>query len=720
MSVMKTKQPPPQSSPPRLLARQSHQIRLLANLTILTCVVVLLVHLPALSARAISFDDDQYLIDNPLVRNPSWSSARRFLTEVLEPSTVGGYYQPLAMISLMLDCAMGATPDNLVPFHLTSLLLHLANTALIILLLYLLFGRPWIAAALGLLFALHPMTVEPIPWIGERKTLLAAFFALLSLNLYLRFAAAPNRKLYLACILTYLLALMSKPTTTPLPLLMLLIDFWPLRRLKRKVVAEKIPFFLLAAVFAVITYLSQTRTAGSALPTQYSPERVPLILCHNIIFYPLKIIYPANLSSHYPFPNPLALSHPMVLAGLIGTSLLIPLLLISLRWTRALLTGWLFFFIAILPTMQIIGFSDVIASDKFAYLPSLGFLILLASFFAWLHRTPGIHAKSRNLASAALILVLAALEARATRTQLDYWNNSVTLFQHMVKVAPNALPPHNNLGAALESQGQLDQAIHHLQLALRIDPNFPFSHYNLAKILQSKGDLEKALAHYRIALRFQPLHPKIFYNMGLLFEAENNIEKAIDHYNKALRAQPRHFKAHNNLGAILVDTGDLPNGILHLTKALQLSPDYPPAQYNIAIAFERKGRLDLALTHFRRAALLEPDSPMPLSRIAWILAVSPDPNQRDPDRAVRLAQRASDLTPAPTTEIMDTLAAAYAAAGRFTHAMKTARLALAAASNTEDQFLARQIGERLDLYKQAKPYRLPPPQHQDPHDPNLP
>ena len=163
---------------------------LLAVLITCVCAAVIAVHWPALSAQALSFDDNQYLVNNTLVKSPSWFSAWKFLSQVLEPSTVGGYYQPLSMISLMLDYSLGGRVENLLPFHRTSLALHAANTALIIVLLYLLFGEVWIAAAVGLLFGLHPMTVEPIPWVGERKTLLAAFFALWSLFFYLRYTHA--------------------------------------------------------------------------------------------------------------------------------------------------------------------------------------------------------------------------------------------------------------------------------------------------------------------------------------------------------------------------------------------------------------------------------------------------------------------------------------------------------------------------------------------------
>ncbi len=284
-----------------------NKLPLTIGLLIIVCAVVFVAHWPAFNAGALSFDDTQYLTENKLVQNPSWTSAKRFLTEVLRPSTVGGYYQPLTSFSLMLYHAMGGRADYLMPFHRTSLILHVAHTTLVIILLYLLFGRIWIAAAVGLLFGIHPMTVEPIPWVGERKTLLAAFFAVWCLVLYVRYTHKNDKRFYVGSVIMYILALMSKPTSTPLPMLMLLMDFWPMNRLKWRTVWEKLPFFAIAGISVVITYISQSTTSGASLPGEYGPWRVPLVLCHNIVFYLYKIIWPVNLSSHYAFPKPLDL-----------------------------------------------------------------------------------------------------------------------------------------------------------------------------------------------------------------------------------------------------------------------------------------------------------------------------------------------------------------------------------------------------------------------------
>jgi len=468
-----------------LTIRSAYKTRLLAGLLVAVCAAVLAAHWPALSTKATFFDDGQYLTENQLVQNPSWTSARRFLTEVLEPSTVRGYYQPLAMISLMADYALGGRPDNLRPFHRTSLILHIANTVLVIVLLYLLFGQAWVAAGVGLLFGLHPMTVESICWLSDRKTLLAAFFALLCLLLYIRFTRKENyRKLYTGCMAMYVLAWMSKPTSTPLPLLMLLMDFWPLGRLKWRAVLEKLPFLAVGGLSAFVTYISQSRTADVAMPGGHGLERILLILCHNIIFYPCKIVWPVNLSSHYAYPQPLELSNSMVLAGVVGTCILIPLLMISLRWTKAILTGWLFFFVAIFPTMGVVGFTIVIAADKHAYLPSVGLLMLLASFMIWFSNTSTIMNFSlRRVAVVMLVLILAGAEAVATRRYLVYWRDSVSLNEHILTLTPDAAPVHYELGYTLQLQGRLDQAISHYNKTLLINPNHVDAHNNLGIIL---------------------------------------------------------------------------------------------------------------------------------------------------------------------------------------------------------------------------------------------
>ena len=689
-----------------LSKRSAPKIGLLTGLLLVVCAAVLAAHWPALSAQSLSFDDDQYLLENQLVQNPSWTSARRFLTEVLEPSSVEGYYQPLAMISLMLDYAMGGRPDNLTPFHITSLCLHIINTSLVIVLLYMLFDKVWPAIIVGLLFAVHPMTVESIPWVGERKTLLAAFFALSCLILYVRFTRKSNWRLYISCLIMYVLALMSKPTSLPLPALMLLMDYWPLRRLKQRAVVEKLPFFVIGGISAIVTYVSQSRTSFTALPSEYHPGHIPLVLCHNIIFYLYKIIWPVNLSSHYPFPRPLAISDPMVLAGVIGTCVLLVLLLISLRWTRALLTGWLFFFVAIFPTMGVIGFTNVIASDKFAYLPSVGLLMVLAWLLGRLWtRVSG--SLAHRIIIVVFILAVATSESIATRRYLVHWQTTEGLYKYMLGLTPNVSILHFNYANALREKGQLDRAIKHFNNALRINPRYSEARSNLGLSFLEVGKYDEAIKHFNEALRLKPNLPNTINNLAVALREQGKINEAIKKWKKALEIEPSHPYAHFNMGRAMTGQRKYDEAIEHFNQALQSKPDYLKARINLARILLELGRVKPAVEQYYQILKLKPQAIYVLNDLAWILATTEDKKIYNPPNAVELAQKACELTKYNQPQLLDTLAVAYAAAGNFGEAIETAERALNLALSSNQQQLADEIKNHLELYRHGQAYREP-------------
>jgi len=586
---------------------KASQVRLLVVLLVIVCAAVAGTHWPALSALALSFVDTHYITENPLVQIPFLGSAKRFLTEVLEPSTVKGYYQPLSMISLMVDWALGGRADNLRPFHRTSLILHTANTALLIVLLYSLFGSVWAAAGAGLLFGVHPMTVEPIPWVGERKTLLAAFFAFCCLVVYVGYARRGGFKLYLGCMALYVLSLLSKPTGTLLPVGMLVMDYWPLKRWKRGVVLEKAPFFIICVVSAIITYISQSRTLAAKMPTEFGPARVPLILCHNIVFYLYKIVWPVRLSSHYAFPQPLALSETMVLAGVIGTCILIAGLIVSLRWTRAAFAGWFFFFLTILPTMQIVGFSDVIASDKFAYMPSAGLLMVVVSSVLLLAGSKGArHFVSRSAAVCAIILISAGAEMMATRRYLVHWRDTVTFTKHMLSLTPNVAPMHNHLAIALGAEGKLDEAIRHYRRAIEIRPGYSKAYNNLGGLLARQRKFDEAVKCFHRALESEPDFVEAYVNLAAVFKAQGNVEDAVGHLETALRINPRCAEAHNHLGSILADKGKFDEAAAQFRLALAVGPRSVRFLNNLGSALAAQGKYDQAVGYFRRALEVEP------------------------------------------------------------------------------------------------------------------
>ena len=587
--------------------RLTSGVGLVTVLTIAICAAVLVTHWPALSAQAISIDDSMYFVNNFLVRTPSWESARRFFTEVLEPSSVRGYYQPLTMISLMLDYALGGQGDSLRPFHQTSLVLHIANTALIIVLLYQLFGSAWVAAAVGLLFGVHPLTVEPIPWIGERKTLLAAFFTLWSLVFYVRYVHRGNLKNYFGCFVMYVLALISKPTSTPLPVMLLLMDFWPLRRLKWRTVLEKAPLFVIGGISAVITYISQERTASIITPQTYGPMRVPFLICHDIIFYLYKMILPANLTSHYPFPSPLGLSNPMVMAGVTGTCILILLLIVSLRWTRAALTGWLIFFIMVFPTLQTFQFSDAVASDKYIYLPSIGLLMILAAFLGWVCGTDGTRRHTaKYMAIAIIVLILAGAESVATQRYLADWKDSVSLYARMARISPNSIYANNNLGAALGEEGDIKQAIECFNRTLEIDSNDVDARINLGKIFADQGRYDEAMSYYNEAIRLSPNESEVYNHIAVIFIGQGRIDEAMAVYREGLKHRTNDpALLHTGLGTLLFQQGKIDEAISELQLAVKLRPN-STAFNNLGIAVASGGRLDEAIEYHKKAIGLDP------------------------------------------------------------------------------------------------------------------
>lgn len=767
-----------------LSQRSASRTGLLAALIVLVGQLVMFAHWPSLSAQALMFDDEQYLTENYLVQNPSWESAGRFLAEVSKPSTVRGYYQPLAMISLMVDYALGGRIENLVPFHRTSLALHVMNTILVAVFVYLLFGQALAAAVVGLLFGVHPLTVEPIPWVAERKTLLAAFLALWCLIFYVCYAKRSSWKLYGTSVLMYVLALMAKPTSIPLPLLMLLLDYWPLRRLSKKTILEKMPFFVIGAIFGVLIFISQSGTFGVRTPGKYGMGRIVLILCHNIVFYLYKFIWPVRLSPFYPFPVPFTLKNPMVLAGVIGTCLLILALLISLRWTRSLLVGWLFFFVAIFPTMGVIGFHDMIAADRHAYLPLIGIMLVLAWFLGqFLHAATSISSRRiQQVGTLAVIVIVALLEALATRRYLACWKDTESIHQRMLAVAPHEPIVHNSLAVALSEQGRfdeavihytealrhktsiakalglkvgiaskvhfnlantlrqlgrLDDAVIHYEMASRIRPGQAHVHNNLARTLAELGKLDEAIAHHTEAIRLKPDYARAYCYRGIAFAMQSKLNEAVADFNQAIRIKPNYVVAHKNLGValfnqgkfdqaieqfrralsigprdaetycnlgiVLQSDGKLEEGISHFRQSLEIMPDNPEAHCNLGKALAMKGQPDEALKHFREAFRLKPNWPAPLNHMAQILATHPDPKIRDSSEAIVLAERAAQLTEYQNASVLDTLAAAYAAAGRFEQAVTTAEAALELASAAKADELVISIRKQLQLYRQAKP-----------------
>jgi tetratricopeptide (TPR) repeat protein len=635
----------PSAGAGRGLGPRSRETALFAALAVVLAGVVAVVHAPALSAQSHALDDHMYMINNPLVRNPSWDSVGRFLGEVTKPSSVRGYYQPLTMISLMIDYSLGGRPDDMTVFRRTSLTLHVLNSVLMATVVFLCFRNAVVAALAGLLFGLHPMTVEAVAWMGERKTLLATFFSLASVVAYLLYARRPHWSSYAACAALFVLALLSKPTSTPLPVVLLLLDYWPLRRLSWRSALEKTPLLAIAGLSAVLTVVSQASAAAVQSPDEQGLARNVLIVCHNIVFYLYKVAWPADLAPFYPFPPTPLIHQPMVIVGVIGTVLLLAGLLVSLRWTRALLTGWLIFFVAITPTLGVIGFTIVIASDKYAYLPALGLVLVIAAGLTAAWACGGAPRKTWvRAATVGVVVLTAGFEAAATRQYLQVWQTTEGLYRHVLARAPDAYEPLYNLALRLNERREYAEAAELLRRAVERNPNHWRVHqgYNdlgvslmgLGNEARSANDFKAALDHFRAAhealeaavrLRTNPDlatdDSRAYTNLGLVQyrvglirrqlnqpnEAEKSFARAEEYLRQGVTANPDNDTAYFNLAIVLAGPLERPAEALeYAQRALRLSPRNATRHYNMAVTLNRLGQREAAIGYLRQTLALNP------------------------------------------------------------------------------------------------------------------
>lgn len=641
--------------------RGSHRGIELAAAVVIVGALVAAAHWPVLGAQALSLDDRSIVTNNPLIEHPGLASVERIFRDIM-PSKYTGYYIPLSMVSLMLDDAMGGRPDDLRAFHRTSLTLHVLNTMLIVLLLYGLFGATIPAALAGLMFGLHPLTVEPTAWVTERKTLLSTFFALACILSYVLHCRRRERAWLAASVAFYAMALLGKPTVVMLPLLLLLLDYWPLKRFDRGAVLEKWLFFLLFIGSAIITVISQERTRGIM---HYDYLQWPLRACYVLAFYGAKMIRPVNLSSVYEPPVPLALSNPAVLPGIVAVCALTALVVVLWRRTRAPLIGWIFFVLALAPTLGLVKYSWLIASDKYVYFPAVGILIVIGFGLtaAWRGRARrGVTLKA--VLCFAVVSIL-AFEARGVRATLGNWTDSITLYRHMAAVAPNSAVIQTDLGVLLYETSSREEAMGHLRRAVELDSTLAVAHFNLGNALGAEGRLAESIAQFRTADELWPGDVATICNLGTALALAGRLDEAAVQFTRALRLEPGTVVALDQLGSVLMLQGRTEEAVGRFREALAAEPGSPDINFRLATALQKLGRSDSeAAACLRQSVRARPDWPEPIEALARLLATSTAPTVRDPQEAVRLAERAVDLTGGKDPKALDALKAARAAAGR--------------------------------------------------------
>jgi Flp pilus assembly protein TadD len=535
------------------------------------------------------------------------------------------YWHPMTWLSLMLDYELyGLSPSG---YHLSNLLLHILSVLFLFLALRRMTGSIWQSGFVASLFALHPLNVESVAWAVERKNVLSSLFLMLTLWFYARYVERSTLGRYLLVLLVFALGLMSKPTLVTVPLILLLLDYWPLNRLQPvptgghfdqpsthsmlfggrtsqafRLILEKVPFFVLATISIFLTVLSSQHLEALVATTS-----VPLSLrigngLISYVSYIGKMIWPSNLAVFYPPPE--TIPWWQVAAAILFLMILFFLVLRTLKTRPYLAVGWLWYVVTLVPSLGLVqaGLWPAMA-DRFAYIPLIGLFLMVA----W--GVPELLAKYRyrKTVFAICTTVLLASFTMVTILQVRYWRDSFTLFQQAVKVTTNNYVAHDSLGNALAQKGMLEQAIAHYQEALKINPNLVNTHNNLGVALLKRGEINRAIAHYYQALRLKSDSAETHNNLGVALFNLGQLDKAISHYRTAIKLDPNFSKAHNNLGNALARKGKLDEAISQYSRALELKTNYPEAHNNLGVALAQQGKMDEAIVHFDQALRLKPD-----------------------------------------------------------------------------------------------------------------
>lgn len=522
--------------------RRDHTVYLIcAALIIITAVIFSQVS----QFDFINLDDPSYVYENPHI-------AAGFSHNTLVwafTTTREGAWQPLVWLSYLVDHEMDEL--NAGTYHTTNLILHVANVLLLFLLFLRITGAKWKSAFIAALFAIHPLHVEPVAWIASRKDVLSTLLWLLTLMAYARYVSAPCRKRYALVVVAYVLAVMSKPMVMTLPIIMLLLDYWPLERMKSpidgklllRLVKEKIPLLIISGFSLAFAFAGQI--SGRSLGTlgQY-PLGVRLanaVLSYFI--YIVRTIWPTRLALYY--PHPLNSIPVLYTVGSVVFLAVVSLLIArAARTRRYLLVGWLWYIVMLVPVSGIVQFGHHANADRFMYLPLVGLAIIAAWGVCDL-------ARSKPVLPATLGLLAVVASAVVAYPQVGYWRNSLVVWKHAIDVTNKNAYAHCAYASALSKNGQIDASVAEYWKTIEIDPKSVQAHYNLGSILDGLGATKEAMAQYETAIKLDPQQAQAHSNLGLMELQQGKVDEAIAHYRAAIRAQPDYEIARINLGIAL-------------------------------------------------------------------------------------------------------------------------------------------------------------------------
>src|SRR5438874_98989 len=678
----------------------------------------------------VNYDDNEYVYANPAI------------TSGLTPQGItyafsgrhGRNWHPLTTLSHMLDCQLWGVRAG--GHHLTNLVLHTIAVVLLFLVLKQMTGAIWQSTFVATLFAIHPLRVESVAWISERKDVLSAIFFVLTLGAYFHYARSPSLGRYVTMSIMFALGLLSKSMLVTVPFILLLLDYWPLERCGgrssiKRLFLEKIPLLALSAAGGFVTLWVQQSSVART-------EQLPLIWrigngLVSCVIYVKQMIWPVGLAVFYPHPGDQLpvweVGLAIVLLGLVSAGV------IALRHKQPyLVTGWFWYLTMLVPVIGLIQVGSQAHADRYTYLPQIGLYLSLA----WAITDALTSPLQRSILAATASVAIIAL-AWCAHIQASYWRNGESLWGHALAVSSWNFMAHDGLGECLANRGHLDEAIDQFQMALNIapgyreietnlmlaltkkgrtdeaithlqallkeDPNDAQLHYNLGNALRKKGDSRGAIAAYEKALSIQGRYPAAHYNLGIALDQDGQIEEAIAHYQEAVKEQPNYPEVYYSLGNDLLRKDRVEDAIAAYEQSLKSRSRYPEVENNIGLALVQKGRPSEAIAHWQNALAIQPDSVDPLTNLAWVLATFPESWIRNKKQALILAERANQLSGDNSPMILRTLAAAYAENGRFTEARGTAERGLQLANAQENPELASILERDLTRYRINTPLR---------------
>lgn len=566
----------------------------------------------------VHFDDLRYIALNPRVGNGlSWDN----IAWAFQFGGEENWNHPLTWLSLMIDAELHGDPSTLSAdvaggFHLTNLFFHVLNVLVLFAAMWQMTGAAWKSGFVAALFAVHPLHVESVAWVAERKDVLSTFFGLLAVLAYAQYVRRFSRGWYALCFTAFLCSLLSKQMLVTLPFVLLLLDYWPLARLRapaagegeaasflgrlRPLVVEKIPLLLLTAVFSVTAFAAQQ--AEGTVGTSFS---MATRLQNAVVAYALylwKTVWPAELAVFYPHPEQ---AIPM-LHVLAASIVLAGITCFAWRERRArpyVPVGWFWYLGTLVPVIGLVQIGLQRMADRYTYIPLVGIFLTVA----WLVPSLISDRPWRKVVLAVLAVSILGGLTWAAKRQAGVWRNSVTLFEHAIEVTDGNFLAHTNLGVALRELGRRDEAYAHFQEALRIKSNHPEAHNNLGTELQARGRMQEALYHFQQAAHLDSTLAEAHNNLANMLQSHGRFNEAIARYETAIRLEPDNAMAHNNLGNVLQRLGRLDEAIEQFRRAVRIDPRYATAYSNMGNALQLAGRIDEAIEQYGRALDIRPD-----------------------------------------------------------------------------------------------------------------